>query len=142
LKIGRDRFGWRIRSARDGYVHVLSLGADGTLMLIFPNRQDSKHRILAGQTLDLPRASWPLEAAEPPGREELLVFVSASPRTFEGLGKRHLNLFLRLPTGDAAAAAQANWPHPTPWLLGAATNCTGDGCKAYGAAAFSVDVQR
>ncbi len=142
LKIGKDRFGWRIRSAREGFVHVLSLGADGALMLVFPNRRDGNHRILAGQTLSLPRGTWPREAAEPPGREELLVFVSAQARSFEGLGQRYADLFLRLPTGSAAAAVQARWPHETPWLLGAAANCTGEACKAYGAATFTVEVQR
>jgi serine/threonine protein kinase len=142
LKIGKDRFGWRIRSAREGFVHVLSLGADGSLLLVFPNRRDNNHRILAGQTLSLPRGTWPLEAAEPPGREELLVFVSPQARSFEGLGQRYADLFLRLPTGSAAVAVQARWPQETPWLLGAAANCTGEACKAYGAATFSVEVQR
>jgi serine/threonine protein kinase len=142
LKIGKDLFGWRIRSAREGFVHILSLGADGSLLLVFPNRQDRNNRILAGQTLALPRDTWLLAAAEPPGQEQLLVFVSAHPRTFEGLGKRYFNSFVRLPTGDAAAAVQASWPHATPWLLGAGLNCTGDSCQAYGAATVTVDVRR
>jgi hypothetical protein len=142
LKIGKDLFGWRIRSARDGFVHILSLGADGALLLLFPNRQDRNQRILAGQTLGLPRDTWRLAAAEPSGREEVLIFVSAQPRSFDGLGKRYLDSFLRLPSGEAAASVQAGWPHATPWLLGAAPNCTGDGCDAYGAATVTVEVIR
>jgi Domain of unknown function (DUF4384) len=142
LKIGRDLFGWRVRSTRDGFVHVLSLGPDGSLLLVFPNLLDSNHRILAGQTLTLPRNTWPLAAAEPPGREELLVFVSASPRTFDGLGKRYLNSFLRLSNADAAASMPTGRPDETPWLLGSVSNCAGQSCKAYGAATFTVDVRR
>jgi serine/threonine protein kinase len=142
LTIGKDLFGWRIRSAREGYVHILSLGADGTLMLVFPNRQDRNNRILAGQTLALPRDSWRLAAAEPPGQEELLVFVSAQPRGFDGLGKRHLNSFVQLPTGAAAASVQAGWPHATPWLLGVGSNCKGERCQDYGAATVTMEVRR
>jgi hypothetical protein len=141
LKIGKDRFGWQIRSARDGYVQILGLGPDGTLLLLFPNSQDGNHRIRADQTLSLPRDSWPLEAAEPAGREEQLVVVSAQPRTFDSLGLKRLSYFLQLPTGDAAAAAQARWPQPTPWLLGAVANCTGEGCNDYGAATVSIEVR-
>lgn len=141
LKIGKDRFGWQIRSTRDGFVQILGLGPDGTLLLLFPNSQDRNHRIRAGQVLNLPRNSWPLEAAEPVGREELLVIVSAQARAFDGVSTERSSYFLQLPTGDAAAAVQSRWPHQTPWLLGAVSNCAAKGCDDYGAATVAVEVR-
>ena len=65
LRIGRDRLGFTVTSARDGYVQVLVLGPAGSLLLLFPNAQSSDSRIKAGQTLRLPQPTWLLDTAEP-----------------------------------------------------------------------------
>ena len=57
LRIGRDALGFDIRSSRDGYAHVLLLGPDGALTLLFPNDAARDHRVRAGQTLRLPQAN-------------------------------------------------------------------------------------
>jgi hypothetical protein len=140
LRIGRDKLGFTVRSARDGFVHVLVLGPDGSLLLLFPNAQASDNRIKAGQTLTLPQASWPLETSEPAGREDFLIVVSDQPRDYSVLSKEREFSFLKLPTGRRGAELAASWTRSTPLLLGAVKSCPGARCEDYGAATFSVDV--
>lgn len=143
LRIGRDRLSFTVKSARDGYVHVLVLGPDGSLLLLWPNTQSTSHRIKAGQTLSLPQASWALDTAEPVGPEHFLVVVSEQPRDYAVLSTAREDYFLKLPTGERANALLAQWNRATPMLLGGtAADCQGPGCDAYGAARFSVEVVR
>jgi hypothetical protein len=143
LRIGRDKLSFTVKSSRDGYVNVLLLGPDGSLLHFFPNTQATDNRIRAGQVLTLPQANWILDTAEPAGAEYFLVIVSEHPRDFSVLSKQREYYFLELPTGDTATALLAGWPHATPMLLGALSpkaTCQGDGCNAYGAARFTVEV--
>jgi serine/threonine protein kinase len=143
LRIGRDKLSFTVKSSRDGYVNVLLLGPDGSLLHFFPNTQATDNRIRAGQVLTLPQANWILDTAEPAGAEYFLVIVSEHPRDYSPLSKQREYYFLELPTGDTATALLAGWPHPTPLLLGALSpkaTCQGDACNAYGAARFTVDV--
>jgi hypothetical protein len=143
LRIGRDRLSFSVKSARDGYVQVLVLGPDGSLVLLWPNTQSANNRIKAGQTLTLPQTSWALETVEPTGPEQFLVMVSEQPRDYSALSKEREAYFLKLPTGDGATQQLAQWNRSTPMLLGeSAAGCKGEGCDAYGAARFSVDVVR
>ena len=87
LVIGRDPLSFRLRSARDGWVHLLLWDrASGQVSLIFPNDSDPDHAIAAGQWLSFPRTAWHYEADEPAGDWELLALVSESPRDFSALG--------------------------------------------------------
>lgn len=142
LTIGRDRLQFEVTSSREGFVHVLVLGPDGSLLLMFPNAQSSDNRIRTGQTLALPQASWPLDVSEPAGREEFLVIVSNQPRDYSELSSERDFIFLKLPTGAAGAAALARWTRSTPMLLGGLKACPREDCESYGAATFSVDIQR
>ncbi|MDM4764728.1 serine/threonine-protein kinase [Pelomonas sp. SE-A7] len=142
LGIGRDRLAFSVSSARAGHVYVMVLGPDGSLSLLFPNSQVSDNRIRAGQTLQLPQNSWLMDTSEPAGAEHFLVLVSAEPRDFSLLSSEREYYFLKLPTGDKASALLNAWTRPTPLLLGGPGNCQGDGCDAYGAARFSVEVLR
>jgi serine/threonine protein kinase len=140
LRIGRDKLGFTVSSARDGYVHVLVLGPDGSLVLLFPNGQSSSNAIKAGQTLTLPQASWKLDAVEPAGAEDFLVLVSAQPRDYSDLSKEREYIFLKLPTGQRGADLAARWTRSTPMLLGGLKSCPSADCEAYGAATFSVTI--
>jgi hypothetical protein len=143
LAIGRDRLSFTVKSARDGYVQVMVLGPDGSLTLLWPNTQSKNNRIKAGQTLTLPQASWTLETSEPIGPEQFLVVVSQHPRDFSVLSTERDDYFLKLPTGERATSMMAQWSRTTPMLLGGpAAECKGEGCDAYGAARFSVEVVR
>ena len=143
LRIGRDSLSFTVSANRDGHVQVLLLGPDGSLLQLFPNSQAKDGRIKAGQTLKLPQAGWPLEAAEPAGPEHFLVVVSAQPRGYAVLSTERDGMFLTLPTGERADALASQWSLPTPMLLGTAPkNCQGADCEAFGATKFTVDVVR
>jgi len=143
LVIGRDRLSFTVRSARDGYVQVLVLGPDGSLMLLWPNTRSDNNRIKAGQTLTLPQVNWALDTSEPVGPEQFLVVVSEQRRDYSPLSREREAFLLKLPTGESASALQAAWPLATPMLLGKpAGDCKEKGCDAFGAARFSVEVVR
>ena len=141
LRIGRDKLAFNVTSSRDGYVQVLVLGPDGSLMLLFPNAQSSDNRIKAGQTLKLPQANWLLDTSEPAGPEEFLVVVSAQPRDYSDLSKEREYIFLKLPTGQRGAQLASNWARSTPLLIGGLKSCPSADCEAYGAASFSVTIE-
>jgi Domain of unknown function (DUF4384) len=143
LRIGRDELSFNVKSTRDGYVHVIKLGPDGSLVLLWPNSKSVNNRILAGQTLKLPQPSWSLVAAEPIGIEQFLVIVSQHPRDYSVLSSEREYYFLNLPTGDRATELLARWSRKTPMLLGGSpAACNVEGCDAYGATRFSVEVVR
>ena len=142
LRIGRDKLGFKVTSSHEGYLNVLVLGPDGSLLLLFPNGQSSDNRIKAGQTVALPQPTWLLDTAEPAGREDFLVIVSDQPRDYSELSKEREYMFLKLPTGKRGAELAASWTRSTPLLLGSVKRCQTTDCEAYGAATFSVDVVR
>ena len=142
LRIGRDNPSFSVTSSRDGFVHVLLLGPDQSLLLLYPNAAAKDHRIKAGQRLTLPQPSWPLVAAEPPGPEHFLVIVSNSPRSYAALVQGDEYIFKKLPTGATAADIAARAASSLPLLLGlAAKDCVAD-CDVFGAALFSLEVTR
>jgi len=56
--------------------------------MIFPNKLDQNNQIEAGQSLQLPRKQWEIQAGGPAGKNYLLAVVSDSPRDFSKLGMR------------------------------------------------------
>lgn len=86
LKINQDRFNFSVYSREEGYVYILMAGSDGTTFdILFPNQIDGNHKIRAGETLTLPRASWRLTAGGPVGKNTVLAIVSDGPRDFSNL---------------------------------------------------------
>ncbi len=141
LRIGKDSLFFTVTSAREGYVQVLLLGPDGSLLELIPNGDVKDNHIRAGQTLKLPPPSLPLVASDPAGTEHFLVVVSSQPRDYSSLSAERDGPFLKLPTGGNADALLAQWPATSPMLLGATPKgCSVADCEAYGAARFAVDV--
>jgi hypothetical protein len=141
LRIGRDRLNFQVTSDRDGYLTVLVLGPDGSLLQLFPNVKAAQNKILAGKTLKLPdERVWPLETSPPAGRERFLVLVSREPRDYSALSTTREVYFLKRPTGDAASSLAARSAAGELVLLGDARQCSGSECNAYGAAQFDVEV--
>lgn len=126
LRIDKDRLGFTVHSARDGYVYVVAHDPDGSTTLLYPNTQATNNRIRAGQTLALPQSSWPVVPTEPEGEERFLVVVSSTPRDVATIGKP-VSWFRQLMPGDAAAALMKDASAPD---------------AAYGAARFSVNIVR
>ena len=93
-RIGKEYVQFDIRSSHAGHVYLLMLGSDGqTFDLLFPNRKDAENRIEAGETLQLPRASWRLKPGGPAGINHVLALVSDAPRDFSGLALRSAGPF-------------------------------------------------
>lgn len=94
VKIGKDYLKFSISSDHDGYVYVFMLDAEGKqYRLLFPNDYDMENRIVAGQTLALPNASWPMVAGAPAGTTRFLVMVSKEPREFISAGATSYSIF-------------------------------------------------
>jgi serine/threonine protein kinase len=107
LVIGRDKLAFSVQSSQPGHVYVFASGTDQSHFdLLFPNARDKRNRIEAGQALQLPRETWSLISAGPPGVNHLLVMVSRSRRSFDGAGL--VTKDGGLPSFDLAAAA-ARW---------------------------------
>ncbi|MBV8503098.1 MAG: protein kinase [Paucibacter sp.] len=141
LRVDKDKLNFSIRSERAGYVNVLLLGPDGSLLQLFPNAKVPTLRIDAGQTLKLPGKELELIASEPLGTEHFLVTVSEQPRDFSMFSTEREDPYLKLPTGARADAFLAAWSRSTPMLLGTAPkDCQGTACDAYGAVVFTMEI--
>jgi hypothetical protein len=87
FRIGQDNVEFKLTSSHAGYVYLLMVGSDGkTFDMLFPNKLDLNNRIEAGQTLELPRRQWEVQAGGPAGKNQLLAIVADSPRDFSKLG--------------------------------------------------------
>jgi serine/threonine protein kinase len=82
----KDRLEFAVQSASEGYVFVYLLSSGGELLQLFPNQLDKRNRIKAGETLKLPRASWPMEAGGPVGTNRFVAVVSSVERDFSDSG--------------------------------------------------------
>jgi hypothetical protein len=81
LRIKSGRLQFKVQGPADGFVYVFQATGDGrSAYMLFPNLSDRDNRIKAGQTLELPRASWPLTAGGPEGDNQLLVVFSPAER--------------------------------------------------------------
>ena len=139
LRIGRDRLSFTISTARAGYVYVLVAGADGSLLLFYPNSMAAGERLLPGRSLTLPQAHWGLDTTEPAGAEHFLVIISEHPRDFSHLSQERETWFQRLPTGSAGAGlAQAHSGAGS--VIAGKARCGAPGCDAYGADRFTLEV--
>ena len=121
----------KVRST--GYLYVLSIPErTRDVVLLFPNAKDESNRVQAGETIQLPRAGWQLEAGDPPERLSLLGILSPTPRTFEAPRFTHQEPFA---TADLSGARSEDVRGVAEWLIGKPRDCTGTRCAEYGAAA-------
>jgi hypothetical protein len=86
FKIGKDSLQIKIESNRDGFAYLVILGSDAeSFYILFPNGHDSQNKVQANKPLLLPRPHWDMQLAGPEGTNHLLVLVTETPRTFEGI---------------------------------------------------------
>ena len=94
LKIGQDSMDFSVKSDKAGYVYVALAGSDNkSVYLLFPNDLDQDNKIEAGQTLQLPRANWRVNADGPAGNDNLLVLVTDGPRDLSQLAAARVGPF-------------------------------------------------
>ncbi|WBS00580.1 serine/threonine-protein kinase [Pseudoduganella sp. SL102] len=141
VRIGVDPLRFAIRSSRPGYVYLLMVGTDRTqFWLLFPNSLDADNRIAAGSELALPRATWRMTAAGPPGTNQFVAIVSDRPRDFRGAGLKVLTPFSEFDLGTASNGARV--PGTASPLFAGTARCDGvpaaQCSPSYGAAVFSI----
>lgn len=138
VAIGKDKLGFELRSKREGFVYVYLLSSGGEMFLLFPNLLDKYNKIAAGQSLTLPRASWPMDAGGPAGVNQFAVLVSEHERDFGGSGMQSEGVFPQFPLPVLAALESARGSGPPP-LLGKPICAPNTPCKdAYGTAFFKI----
>ncbi len=84
---GRSSFGigekvsFHATSDRDGYLTLVDLGTDGTVVMLFPNQHQPAVLIEAGQTISFPteEMDFDLQIFPPAGRGMVRAFVTPEP---------------------------------------------------------------
>ncbi|MGT2475796.1 protein kinase domain-containing protein [Paraburkholderia terrae] len=140
-RISKDHLQFRVGSNRAGYVYVFMVDPAGQYLMLFPNEIDKNNAIAAGQTLSLPRASWPMMAGAPAGPNHFLVLVSSAPRDFADGGLQRESVFADFPAEAQRAAAIRRTVSYSPFAgkprcTASATQCP----DTFGAATFTIDV--
>jgi hypothetical protein len=125
LQVGKDFLDLRLTSSRDGYVYLIMLGSDEkSFYLLFPNALDRDNHVAAGETLQLPRAQWRVQAQGPPGRDIVVAVVAESERDLTSLAGKAgpFSTLLTVPEGRARLQ----------WLLGRSSIAEADSCRLAG----------
>ncbi|MBS0453316.1 MAG: DUF4384 domain-containing protein [Proteobacteria bacterium] len=138
VQIGKDKLGFEVRSNRAGYVYVYLLSSGNEMFLLFPNLLDKRNKIAANETLQLPRAAWPMDSGGPPGTNQFAVLVSEHERDFASTGMQSEGVFPQFPLPALASLEAARGTGPAP-LLGRPVCPPGAPCQdAYGVGLFRI----
>lgn len=141
LKIDRENLQIKVQAPADGYIYVFQATGDGkNAVMLFPNTSDRDNRVSTGQSLNLPRPSWPLVAGGPEGDNRLMVIFSRNQRDIGQLVGQEAGPFLDLavsPIGmQALALAVSRSAHAEE------ADCLSTGNRpAYCTAGFSATVK-
>jgi hypothetical protein len=144
-RIKKDFLQFQVTSNRAGRVYAFMVDPQGNYLMLLPNQRDKANAIAAGQTLTLPRPSWPMLADAPAGPIRFLVIVSPEPRDFSDAGLHPGEVFADFPGAAQRAAAARRTAAYSPFA-GTARCAKGGasqsgGCSgAFGAATFEIDV--
>jgi len=113
------------------------MGTDDAGSLAFPTALDRDNRIRPRQELTLPRPSWSITAAGPPGENRFVAIVSPSRRSFDGVG-----LGRQDPIGqfDMSILGRALESTSASGISGNPTGCDAAqvDCASFGAARFEI----
>ncbi|WOD20096.1 serine/threonine-protein kinase [Paraburkholderia kirstenboschensis] len=139
-RIGKDHLQFKVSSNRAGYVYVFMVDPSNQYLMLFPNGLDRNNTITAGQTLSLPRASWPMLAGEPPGPNRFLVLVSPEPRDFSVAGLKPGAVFAAFPEDAQREAATRRTSQYSPFAgkplcAAGASDCPNE----FGVTSFTID---
>jgi serine/threonine protein kinase len=117
VQIGKDKLSFQVQSSKAGFVYVYLLSSAGDLFLLFPNALDKRNRISAGETLNLPRASWAMDAGGPAGDNKFVALVSDHEIDLTESGVRVDGVFAQF-SPSVLAALEASRPTDASPLLG------------------------
>ncbi|WP_296653591.1 serine/threonine-protein kinase [Paraburkholderia sp.] len=140
-RIKKDFLAFQVTSDRAGYVYAFMVDPQGNYLMLLPNQRDKANTIAAGQTLSLPRPSWPMLADAPAGPIHFIVLVSPQARDFSAAGLQQGDVFADFPAEAQAAAAAHRTASYSPFAGTARCAPGAPKCSdAFGAAAFQIDV--
>jgi len=76
-----EAISFHVTSEEEGYLTLVDLGTDGTVVVLFPNRHQPTMRIEAGETVSFPTddMDFELQAFPPAGRGMVRAFVTPEP---------------------------------------------------------------
>lgn len=80
-KLG-DRISFKVRSSKAGYLNIIELDPDGSLVVVFPNTYNDRNQIRANEVITLPGlryGNFDFTAIEPVGRSRVLALVTSQP---------------------------------------------------------------
>jgi serine/threonine protein kinase len=135
----KEKLEFSIQSATAGYAFVYLLSSGGELLQLFPNQLDKRNRIKAGETLKLPRASWPMEAGGPVGVNRFVALVSNNERDFSSSGLINDGVFGRYSVESLLALEKSKQDGAQPLMVGKPSCAGTNSCDAnYGVAIFTI----
>ncbi len=136
--IGKDRLAFQIRTPKPGFVYVYLLSSTGDIYLLFPNVLDKRNQIPADTEIQLPRASWAMDAGGPAGVNEFAVLVTDREMDMGATGFRFDGVFGKFPLDVLAGMEGTRGAGKSP-LLGMPICPVGAPCSVtYGAARFKI----
>jgi serine/threonine protein kinase len=136
--IGKDRLSFQIRSSKSGFAYVYLLSSTGDLYLLFPNVIDKRNQIPADTEIQLPRASWAMDAGGPAGINEFAVLVTDQEMDMGTTGFRFDGVFGKFPLNVLAGMESTRGEGKSP-LLGMSICPVGSTCSVtYGATRFKI----
>ncbi|MEQ1778166.1 MAG: serine/threonine-protein kinase [Nitrosomonas sp.] len=142
VTINKDQLHFKIRSAKPGYVYILSVGTDRSdFLLLFPNAKDQNNRITANQQVELPRNEWRMIAGGPPGTNHFIAIVSNHPRSFSHTALQKANIFETFSSNETRELYRS-YKGTLPFFAGQAicpSNLASSCQESYGAALFSIE---
>jgi serine/threonine protein kinase len=135
----KEKLEFSIQSASAGYLFVYLLSSGGEMLQLFPNQLDKRNRIKSGETIKLPRASWPMEAGGPVGTNRFVAVVSNAERDFSNAGLITDGVFGRYSMDLVSALEKSKAVGTQPVVLGKSNCAAGSACDTnFGAASFSI----
>jgi serine/threonine protein kinase len=135
----KEKLEFSIQSANAGFLFVYLLSSGGEMLQLFPNQLDKRNRIKSGETIKLPRASWPMEAGGPVGTNRFVAVVSNTDRDFSNAGLINDGVFGRYSMELVSALEKTKAPGSQPIVLGKSNCAAGNTCDTnFGAASFSI----
>lgn len=142
LVIDKQALQMKVKAPADGYLYVFQATGDGkNAYMLFPNTADRDNRVKGGQSLDLPRASWPLVAGGPEGDNKLMVIFSKTERDIGQLVGQESGPFLDLAVSPIGMQALALAISRSAHADEAECKASGTSGPAYCAANFSASIK-
>lgn len=125
-----EEIGFSVESDRDGYLTLIDLGTDGTVVMLLPNAETPSVRIRAGRKMTYPEGGLYFEAQPPVGTGLVRAFLTPEP------------LAIEIPIGEDAASGGEEFAAEVTAALIEAVGSDGDAVllESWGTASIVYDI--